>query len=78
MNVAGMVLGIIAVVFAFIPVFGAFISFPCIAVGLPLSAIAFVRQRKAGEGYGMAVAGIATNVVALVIAILWIAVVASA
>ena len=32
MAVAGMVLGISTVVFAFIPVFGAFIAFPCLGL----------------------------------------------
>ena len=73
MGIAGMVLGIVAVVFGFIPVVGAFIAFPCIAVGLPLAIIGFVRNRKAGQGTGMAISGIATNTVALVIVIVWLA-----
>ena len=73
MGIAGMVLGIVAIVFGFIPVVGAFIAFPCIAVGLPLAIIGFVRNRKAEQGTGMAVAGIATNAVALLIVIIWLA-----
>ncbi len=69
MGIAGMVLGIVAIVFAFILLIGPFISIPCIAVGLPLSAVAFFRDRASGRGYGMAVAGIVTNVVAIVIAL---------
>ena len=38
MAVTGMILGIIAVVFAFIPIIGAFIAIPCVGVGLPLAA----------------------------------------
>ena len=73
MAIAGMVLGIIGLIFGFIPVVGAFIAFPCIVVGLPLAIIGFVRNRKAEQGTGMAIAGMATNVVALVIVIVWLA-----
>ena len=78
MAVAGMILGIVAVIFAFIPVAGAFIAFPCLAVGLPLSAVGFFRNRSRGEGKGMAITGIVTNVVAFVFVVLWITVLASA
>ena len=71
MNVAGMVLGIIAIVFAFIPIVGALIAIPCIVVGLPLSSVSFVKKKRAGEGIGMALAGMATNIVALVMVIAW-------
>lgn len=71
MNVAGMILGIIAIVFAFIPIFGAFIAIPCLAVGLPLSSVSFVKKKRVGEGIGMALAGMETNVVALVMVIAW-------
>ena len=76
MGVAGMVLGIIAVIFAFIPVFGAFIAFPCLVVGLPLSGVAIYQGRKRGTGIGMAVAGLTTCIVALVITVVWVAVIA--
>ena len=72
MGITGMVLGIIALIFGFIPIIGAFIAFPCIAVGLPLAAIGFFRNRKAGQGTGMSIAGMATNIVALVVTILWL------
>ncbi len=73
MGIAGMVLGIVALIFGFIPVVGAFIAFPCIAVGLPLAAIGFFRNRKTGQGTGMSITGMATNVVALVVVIVWLA-----
>ena len=78
MGIAGMVLGTVAVVFAFIPVFGAFIALPCIAVGLPLSAIAFFRNRRQGQGVGMAIAGMATNIAAIVIAVVWLVAIGAA
>ena len=76
--IAGMVLGIIGLVFAFIPAFGAFIAFPCIIVGLPLSGVGFFQGKKRGTGVGISVAGIVTNIVALIIAILWLAVIGAA
>jgi hypothetical protein len=72
MGIGGMILGIIAVIFAFIPVVGAFIAIPCAVVGLPLSAIGFVIKRRRGEGRGMAIAGMATCTIGLVIAIAWL------
>ena len=88
MAIAGMVLGIIALV-GVLPasgvVFGdscletgiyniSFLtraSLPCLAVGLPLSGIAFYQARQAGTNKGAAVAGLATNSVALVMIIAW-------
>ena len=72
MAVSGMVLGIIALVFGFIPLFGAFIAFPCLAVGLPLSGVAFYQGRKRGIAVGMAIAGLAMNIIAFVLITLWI------
>ena len=72
MGIAGMILGILAVVFAIIPIIGWIISIPCLLIGLPLSIIGLLQNRKRSHGYGMAIAGIVTNVVAIVVVILWI------
>ena len=72
MGIAGMVLGILAVIFAVIPIFGWIISIPCLMVGLPLSIIGFTQNRKRGRGYGMAIAGIITNIVAIAVVVLWV------
>lgn len=72
MGVAGMILGIVSVVFAFIPVFGAFVAIPCAVVGLPLSVVGFNRNRREGAGRGMSIAGMATCIVGLILAILWL------
>ena len=72
MGIAGMILGILAVVFAIIPIIGWIISIPCLLIGLPLSIIGLLQNRKRGHGYGMAMAGVVTNVVAIVVVILWI------
>jgi len=77
MGIAGMILGIIAILFGFIPVFGAFVAFPCIAVGLPLSGVGFYLNKKNNQGSGMSIAGLVTNIVALVFVIFWITVIAS-
>ena len=65
MGIAGMILGILAVVFAIIPIFGWIISIPCVLVGLPLSIIGLIQNRRRGQGYGMAIAGIVTNSLAV-------------
>ncbi|MCY3802255.1 MAG: hypothetical protein OXG46_11845 [Chloroflexi bacterium] len=70
MGIAGMILGILAIIFVWIPIVGV-IAWPLIIIGLPLSAIGFAQNRKRGEGSGMAIAGIVMNIIALVIAILW-------
>lgn len=64
-----MTLGILAFILVWIPAFG-IIAWPLIFVGLPLSAIGFARNRKRGEGSGMAMAGMVMNIIALVIAVL--------
>ncbi len=73
-----MILGIVGLVFGFIPVVGAFIAFPCIIVGLPLSSIGLYQDKKNARGGGMSITGIATNVVALIVVILWLAVLGAA
>ena len=66
-----MILGILAIVFAIIPILGWIIAVPCLLVGLPLSIIALIQNRRRGQGYGMAIAGIVTNSLAGVIVIVW-------
>ena len=53
---SGMVLGIIAIVFIFIPFVGIVVTVPCLLVGLPLSIVGLVQGRNNGTGVGMAVA----------------------
>ena len=66
MGKAGLVLGIIGLVVSLIPFWGAFVTIPCAAIGLPLSDSAFYQARKSGTGSGVAIAGWVTGVVALV------------
>ena len=74
MGIAGMILGVIAVVFALIPFVGVFVAIPCSLVGLPLSVVRFYLNRKAGTSSGMAITGIATNLVGLILAIVMLAI----
>ena len=78
MNIAGMILGIVGLVFAFVPVIGAFVAIPCVMVGIPLSVVGLVRGRQKQQGTGMAVAGIATNAVAVVVIVVWLAIIGAA
>jgi hypothetical protein len=70
MGVAGMVLGIIAIVFIFVPFVGIIVTVPCMLVGLPLSIVGLVQGRNTGTGVGMAVAGMVCNLIAIVIFVL--------
>ena len=66
MGKAGLVFGIIGLVFSLIPLFGAFVTIPCVAAGLPLSGVAFYQARKFGTPTGVPIAGWVTNAIALV------------
>ena len=67
MSTAGMILGINAVLLACIPVLGAVVAPPFIAAGLPLSVVGLFRNKNRGQGFHMALAGIITNILALVV-----------
>ena len=71
MNIAGMVLGIVAVTLAWIPIIGT-VSIPLVSVGLPLSFFGLRQNMKKGTGIGMAVTGLVTNLVALAFIILYV------
>lgn len=75
MGIAGMILGIIGLVFSLIPIYGAPISGLFVCVGLPLSGIAFFKSRKSktslGIPFGISIAGLATNIVAIVVINAW-------
>ena len=76
MATAGMILGIIGLVFSFIPAIGAFVAIPCAGVGLPLSGISFYRARKEDKSLSAPIAGIATGLVAVFVSIGWIILIA--
>jgi hypothetical protein len=60
-STAALVLGIIAIVFAFIPVVNNFIAIPLGAIGLILAIVAFARKRRGGT----AVAGLVLGIIAI-------------
>ncbi len=70
MSIAGMILGIMAIMFAWIPIIG-FISIPLVIIGLPLSIFGLLRSRSRGKGIGMAVTGLVANTAALSISIFY-------
>ena len=58
-----MVLGMVAVSSLFLE---CILSIPLAIVGLPLGAVSFYQKEKAGEGKGMAIAGMATCGIVLI------------
>ena len=74
MAIAGLVLGIVAVVFGVMGllIVPLFISIPCGVVGLPLSAVAMIQGRRRQEGIGVAIAGIACCIVGLILSVIMI------
>ena len=73
MGIAGMILGILAMIFLWIPFVGGVIALLMVAVGLPLSGAGLRSARRNGAGAGMAIAGIVLNVVALAIILVAVA-----
>ncbi len=70
MGVAALVLGIVSVVFSFIPFCGTWAIIPAI-VGLVLGIIDWVKKNKAGEAKGKAIAGTICSGVAVIIILVW-------
>ena len=68
LGVAGMVCGIIGLVFGFIPLFGIFFAVPLGILGVVFGAVG-LRRAKRGEANnrGVAIAGLVTGILALVI-----------
>jgi len=65
MAVAGLVLGILAIVISLIPCVGVFAIIPAI-LGIIFSAVALGQAKKAGQGKGMAMAGLILSIVAII------------
>lgn len=76
LGITGMILGIAGLYFSLFPLFGALIAGPLVCVGLPLSGIAFFQSRKSktplGIPIGIPIAGLATNIVAIVVMNAWV------
>lgn len=71
MGIAALILGILALLVAFIPVFGFIAFFPAIA-GLVLGIVDVVNKSKKNESKGTSIAGIILNSIAIVVMIVWI------
>jgi len=70
MGIAALVIGIIAVVFGFIPFCGYFALLPAI-VGLILGIIDVKNKSKAQQPKGKGMAGVVLNAVAIIVILLW-------
>lgn len=77
MGVASLVLGIVSLVFGFIPFCGIIAIIPAF-IGLILGIVDAVKKSKSQEPKGMAIAGIVLSVIAIVVIAWWVLVVAAA
>jgi len=75
MGIAALVIGIVAVIVGFIPVCGFFALLPAV-VGLVLGIIDAKKKAKQKQPKGVSVAGIVLNIIAIVVIIIWVAVLA--
>ena len=69
MGVASLVLGIISLVFSFVPIVGIFVIGLAI-LGLIFGIIDWVQKKKASEKYGKAIAGVVCASLAIVLVII--------
>lgn len=66
MDIASLVIGIIAVIIGFIPCLQVFVILPAV-IGLVLGIVSFVRKRQVEEPAGMALTGIILNAAPLIV-----------
>ena len=71
MAVAGLVLGIMACLFAFVPVVGAPLGIILAIIAIPLSAVALNQAKQKKEPTGVPLTGLITGIVAILIVIIW-------
>lgn len=71
MGVASLVLGIVSVIFAFVPFCNTIAFIPAV-IGFVLGIVEVVLKGKKQEPKGMGIAGIVLNACALVLIIIWI------
>lgn len=71
LGVAGLVVGIVAILFSFIPCLGMWAIVPAI-VGIVLSAVSISHANKANAQKGVAVGGLVCSIIAAAIAAYWI------
>lgn len=74
LGTAGFVLGLIGLLFSFLPIVGV-VAWPMVILGLIFSLIGYGRGRSGGAtNKGLALAGVILSVIGLVICVLWVAV----
>jgi hypothetical protein len=73
LGTAGFVVGLIGLVFSFIPVVGV-IAWPLVILGIVFSAVGIGKARKGrATNKGLAIAGLVMSIVGLAICVLWVA-----
>ncbi len=77
MGVASLVLGILALIVAWVPCIGIY-ALVFSVLGLILGAVGMVKAKKTGKGKGLSISGFVCNVVATAIAIFWCVVIGGA
>ncbi len=74
LGTAGFVVGLIGLVFSFIPLIGV-VAWPLVILGIVFSAVGIAKASKGrATNKGLAIAGLVVSVVGLVICVLWVAV----
>ncbi|MFT7836376.1 MmpS family transport accessory protein [Saccharothrix sp. BKS2] len=74
LGTAGFVLGLVGLLFSFLPVIGV-VAWPLVILGLVLGLVGWARaDRGRATNKGLAIAGVALSAVGLVICVLWAAV----
>ena len=59
-------------VIRFYPNIRSVVAIPCPVVGLPLSSVSLIRLRRQSQEIGIAIAGVTTNIVAIVVVTAWV------
>lgn len=73
LGTAGFVLGLVGLVFSFIPIIGV-VAWPLVIIGIVLASVGFSRTRKGlANNSGIAIAGIVLSLAGLVVCIVWAA-----
>jgi hypothetical protein len=74
LGIAGFVLGLVGLLFSFIPIIG-MIAWPMVIIGLVLGIVGLSKANNGqANNKGMAISGIALSALGLVVCILWVAV----